>query len=97
MVIVALQLVFSRLFHKNNKRVGTVNLLNDRTSSVTQQFIEVYKKLDTQYEHKADEKKLYKEAIEMISKDREVKKEEDELISLSSLFKEAQEKPNDTK
>ncbi|GJQ73517.1 hypothetical protein Trydic_g13870 [Trypoxylus dichotomus] len=83
------------LFHRNNKRVGTVNLSNDKTPSLTQRFIDIYKKLDTQYESQASEEKLYKEAIEMMSRDRESKKE-DEFVSLSSAFKEAQSKNTET-
>lgn len=84
------------MFHSQNKRIGTVNLLNDKTPSLTQHFIEIYKKLETQYENKASEDKLYQEAIEMLSREREMKKEEDEYVSISTAFKDAQDRSSNT-
>lgn len=68
-----------------------MNLSNNRTPSITQHFIEIYKQLESQYQGEANAEKLYKEAIEMMSKERATRKEDD-FISLSTEFKEAQNK-----
>ncbi|KAK9743958.1 Mitochondrial ribosomal protein S23 [Popillia japonica] len=49
------------------------------------------KRLESQYQGEANAEKLYKEAIEMMSKERATRKEDD-FISLSTEFKEAQNK-----
>lgn len=63
--------------------------------SVTQRFIENYKKLECQYEGEADTKQLYQEAIELLRLNEHRNEEEPmEKSSLSSMFKEAQSKRN---
>lgn len=77
------------MFHKNNKQIGATNMFNNK-KSVTQRFIENYKKLESQYEE-VDSKQLYQEAVQLLRLNEH--KNEEELMeqsSLSSTFKEAQ-------
>ncbi|XP_060522209.1 small ribosomal subunit protein mS23 [Cylas formicarius] len=84
------------IFHRNNKQIGTINLNSDQ-ESLTQKFINVYSQLENKYSADASEEHIYKEAIDILNRDREVSQEndsvsEEEPISLSSAFKEAQNK-----
>lgn len=65
---------------------------NNNYKSLTQRFIEIYQHLDSRYEGEASEEQLYGEAIELLKKGQEAKKEtteDEEAVSLSSSFKEA--------
>lgn len=79
-------------FHKKNKSIGAVNLLNNRNKSLAQRFIQCYETLDKQYEGAADSEKLYQEALEMLQRDSSNQSEQYENMSLKSAFKEAQNK-----
>ncbi|XP_068913697.1 small ribosomal subunit protein mS23 [Tenebrio molitor] len=81
------------LFHKNNKKIGTTNLFDSKHKTLTQKFIDNYQKVEAQYAETGTEKQIYEEAIDLLKKDFEVKKGDEE-VSLSNAFKEAQEKTN---
>lgn len=92
------KLFFYSIFHRNNKQIGTVNL-EAKGPSLTQRFIDTYKQVSEQYKaSQASEEQLYKEAIEILNRSREVRtpketeEEEGESVSLSVAFKEAQSK-----
>ena len=77
------------MFHKNNKNVGTTNFLDSKHKTITQRFIQIYKTVEAQYDGTASDSQIYQEAIDLLKRDQESRKAEDE-ISLSSAFKEAQ-------
>lgn len=85
------------MFHRNNKQIGTTHLLNSGPT-LTQKFIETYKKVSDQYKDGASEEQLYQEAIDILNRERthktaaEQAAEEGESVSLSSAFKRAREK-----
>ncbi|XP_066153541.1 small ribosomal subunit protein mS23 [Euwallacea fornicatus] len=90
-------------FHRNNKKIGAVHLLS-KTSSLSQRFIETYKKIKEQYkDSNMSEEHLYKEAIGLINHDRRFQAREktvhetegEDSISLSTAFKEARAKLKD--
>lgn len=69
--------------------------------SLTQKFIDIYKTLLEQYKDKENvsEEHLYKEAIDILNKERQLQKEnvpskEPETINLSSTYREARKKIN---
>ncbi|XP_066250175.1 small ribosomal subunit protein mS23 [Euwallacea similis] len=90
------------IFHRNNKKIGTVHLLSN-TSSLTQRFIETYKKVKEQYkDQNVPEEHLYKETIDLMNHDRVFKPQEtfheiegEDSVSLSTAFKEARAKLKD--
>lgn len=82
------------MFHRNNKQLGTVSLVS-RSKTLTHRFIETYNKLDEQYKGEATEEQLYTEAVDILNRERNAKREvasaeEEEPVSLSVAFKEAQ-------
>ncbi|XP_057654020.1 probable 28S ribosomal protein S23, mitochondrial [Diorhabda carinulata] len=78
------------IFHRNNKYVGTINLFNNNYKSLTQRFVDIYQKLEENSGDGTTEEQLYKEAIEVLKRDKEIKKDsEDEPVTLSSAFKQA--------
>ncbi|ERL84694.1 hypothetical protein D910_02120 [Dendroctonus ponderosae] len=88
------------IFHRNNKQIGLVSLEN-RSPTLTQKFIEIYTKVKEQYgDESVSEEQLYKEAIDIINRDRYNKAveepEEGEAVKLSLAFKEAQNKQKPT-
>ncbi|XP_028133793.2 probable 28S ribosomal protein S23, mitochondrial [Diabrotica virgifera virgifera] len=83
------------IFHRNNKQLGTTNLYNNNYKSLTQKFVDIYQNLEARAEGSATEEQLYKEAIEVLRRDKEVKKvDEEEPISLSLAFREARLEQN---
>lgn len=79
------------MFHKNNKSIGTINMFNTKTKTISQRFIEVYKKLQSQYDKDQSEEKLYEEAIQLFKREGEHKKNlTEDYGSIASAFKEAQ-------
>ncbi|XP_050297601.1 probable 28S ribosomal protein S23, mitochondrial [Anthonomus grandis grandis] len=90
------------IFHRNNKRIGATHLAGGG-KSLTQKFIDVYSKLSVQYDGTATEEQIYKEAIEVLNRERGGAKEAQpqqepddvESVSLSMAFKEAQRKQQD--
>ncbi|CAG9767147.1 unnamed protein product [Ceutorhynchus assimilis] len=85
------------IFHRNNKQIGTGNLLSSHPS-LTQRFIETYKKVSQQYKGEADEKQIYVEAIDVLNRERSNREEAvaTEEVSLSLAFKKAQSKQEKT-
>ncbi|KAL1494203.1 hypothetical protein ABEB36_009835 [Hypothenemus hampei] len=86
------------IFHRNNKKIGAVHL-NSKAPSLTQRFIETYTSVNQQYKDgEASEEQLYKEAIDILNRQRGVitvlpaEIEDAEEVSLSGAFKEAQKK-----
>ncbi|CAH1160057.1 unnamed protein product [Phaedon cochleariae] len=81
------------MFHRNNKHIGTTNMSNNKYTSLTQRFIETYQKLESE-NRDLPEEELYKQAIDVLKWDREVRAqaENEEAISLSTAFKEAKSK-----
>lgn len=75
-----------RLFHKNNKNIGLVNL-SSHQRSLTQRFIDIYRKLEAKYEGTVSSEQLYSEALEMLKHERQ--KHGEEPISLTDAFQEA--------
>lgn len=91
-----MSILFFRIFHRNNKQIGTTSLLNSNYKSLTQRFVETYKKVEA-LQPGATEEQLYREAVEIVQRERPAKaaavaEEESEAISLSTAFKEAQSK-----
>ncbi|KAK5641252.1 hypothetical protein RI129_009799 [Pyrocoelia pectoralis] len=80
------------LLHNRNKHIGTVNMFNNQSHTLTKRFIESYKKLDEQYVGTASEDVLYNETIELLQHERN--KPDDDHISLAKSFKEAQQSGN---
>ncbi|CAG9857912.1 unnamed protein product [Phyllotreta striolata] len=77
------------MFHRNNKHLGSSNMFNNKYKSLTQKFIEAYRKLESENPEYTEEG-LYKRAIEMLRRDKEVdNRSEEEVISLSEAFREA--------
>lgn len=64
---------------------------------MTQRFIETYQRVQQTSGENLSEETLYTEAIEILKKEKEMRKEveEDEPVSLSSAFKEAKRKQDD--
>lgn len=86
--------IFLRKFHQKYK-IGAVNLLNNKQQSITQHFIEVYRKLEAQYGGKASEDQIYEEAVDMLKKEKQKRLEgAEEPLSLSESFLEAEKKLN---
>lgn len=86
-----------RLFQSRQKNVGSVNIFNNKTKTLTQKFIEAYNKIEAQYDLNTPQQKIYEEALDLLKKERESKKdilpeEEEEFISLAKEFKDAQTK-----
>lgn len=84
------------MFHRNNKQIGVVSLVNQNYKTLTQRFIETYKKVQS-IQPNASEQELYTEAIEILQRERsarraEANEEDSEPVSLSTAFKEAQKK-----
>lgn len=79
------------MFHRNNKHLGTSNMFNNYYKSVSQKFIEIYQSLEKENAENSNQEQLYKEAIEVLRRDKDIKKEteQEEPLSLSSAFKEA--------
>lgn len=66
-----------------------MNLSNNKHKSVTQQFIDIYRQLEKQYDGSASEDKIYSEAIEMLQRERQKRfesAEDGDTISLSESF-----------
>lgn len=80
--------LFFRMFHKNNKQIGINNMFSN-TVSITQRFIENYKKLETHYQEEVNPKQLYVEAIELLKISKKVDDEGVDTTSLKSIFKAA--------
>nr|CAI5823206.1 unnamed protein product [Callosobruchus analis] len=84
------------IFHRNNKQIGATNMFNTTFKTLTQRFIDTYQKVEQQYGGNATEEQIYKEAIGILKTESEsriqkvTEHEEEESISLSSAFKEAQ-------
>ncbi|VEN54346.1 unnamed protein product [Callosobruchus maculatus] len=84
------------MFHRNNKQIGATNMFNTTFKTLTQRFIETYKKVEQQYGGNATEEQIYKEAIGILKAEGESRKEkvteheEEEPVSLSSAFRQAQ-------
>lgn len=75
--------------------------LENRSATLTQKFIEIYTKVREQYgDEPVTEEQLYKEAIDIINRDRHNKlveeSEEGEAVKLTLAFKEAQNKQKPT-
>ncbi|RZC34970.1 28S ribosomal protein S23, mitochondrial [Asbolus verrucosus] len=84
------------LFHQRNKNIGATNMFDSKHKTLTQKFIDNYRKIEAQYGGEGARQQIYEEALDLLKRDREVGKE-DENVSLSSTFKDAQEsreKPN---
>ncbi|XP_030754354.1 probable 28S ribosomal protein S23, mitochondrial [Sitophilus oryzae] len=83
------------MFHRNNKRIGAINLLG-HGKTLTQRFIDTYLELESRCGKDATEEQLYTEAIHILNREREDKRKpqsnEIETVSLSSSFKEAKKK-----
>ncbi|KAF2895648.1 hypothetical protein ILUMI_10507 [Ignelater luminosus] len=82
------------LLHNRNKQIGTVNMFNNASSTLSKRFIEAYKKLEKQHDGSASQEQLYEETIELLQRERQKQAEmqlEDEQVSLVSSFKRAQE------
>ncbi|CAH1994536.1 unnamed protein product [Acanthoscelides obtectus] len=84
------------MFHRNNKHIGATNMFNHNYKTLTQRFIDTYQKVEQQYAGNATEEQIYKEAIGILKSEFESKKEkaavehEEESVSLSSQFRQAQ-------
>ena len=78
------------LLHNRNKHIGTINMFNNTSQTLTKRFIEAYTKLNEQYNGTVSEELLYEEAIELLEQER--KKSDEEPISLVKSFKDAQHK-----
>ncbi|XP_017772039.1 PREDICTED: probable 28S ribosomal protein S23, mitochondrial [Nicrophorus vespilloides] len=59
--------------HSHFKSVGTVNLRNNQTQTLTQKFIDCYNKLGAQYGNEADSQILFDETLDILKKERELK------------------------
>ncbi|CAH0563751.1 unnamed protein product [Brassicogethes aeneus] len=80
------------LFHQNNRQIGAGVLTNNTTKSLTQRFIETYEKLEEQTQGSESMESLYKQAIDMLNRERNTRQtsEGSEEVSLSNAFKKAQ-------
>nr|CAH7748660.1 unnamed protein product [Callosobruchus chinensis] len=84
------------MFHRNNKQIGATNMFDTTFKTLTQRFIETYQKVEQQYGGTATEEQIYKEAIGILKTEGESRKEkatqneEEESVSLSSAFRQAQ-------
>ncbi|XP_044253584.1 probable 28S ribosomal protein S23, mitochondrial [Tribolium madens] len=76
------------IFHRNNKKIGATHLLDTKYKTLTQKFIESYRTIQAQYGDSGTEEQIYKEAIDLLKKNQEIKKDEDD-VSLSTAFKES--------
>lgn len=65
-------------------------MLNNK-KTVTQRFIENYKKLETQYQEKGN-LELYQEAVELLRRRNETNEDVIDTISLKSMFQNGQSK-----
>lgn len=73
-------------------------MFNNKTRTLTQRFIETYRKLELQYNvDKQPQEKLYQEAIDILTREFNQRKEgDDDHVSIAKAFKEAQTKENIT-
>ncbi|XP_031337315.1 probable 28S ribosomal protein S23, mitochondrial [Photinus pyralis] len=81
------------LLHNRNKFVGTTNMFNNKSQTLTRRFIETYKRLDEQYNGSASEDVLYSETIQFLKQERN-KPEESEPVSLVQSFTDAERSSN---
>lgn len=84
------------MFHKNYRSSGTINMFNNKSRTLTQRFIETYKKIELQYNDDIQPtEKLYNEAIDVLQREFSQRKEiDDEQASIVKAFKEAQASNN---
>lgn len=76
-----------RWFHKNYKQIGAINLTSTKYKTTTQSFIDIYKKLEEQYQGGAPHEKICQEALELLKREKQIKTEA--TASLSDAFQEA--------
>lgn len=82
------------MFHRKYKQPGIVNMFSDK-KSLTQRFIDNYKKLEAQYGGTADSEQIFQEAIDLLGRSSETTLNSEDIVekaSLSSVFKEARSK-----
>ncbi|KAL3285900.1 hypothetical protein HHI36_000420 [Cryptolaemus montrouzieri] len=64
------------MFHKANKNIGSIDLFKSQSSTLTQRFIECYRKIDEKYEGKEDAQKVYDEALQLLKLEKDSKEME---------------------
>nr|UAM96083.1 ribosomal protein L23 [Hippodamia variegata] len=64
------------LFHKRNKYLGITNISNSNTKTLTQKFIENYRKIEEKYaETEKSQEDIYSEAIELLRREKDVQQD----------------------
>ncbi|KAK4874920.1 hypothetical protein RN001_014280 [Aquatica leii] len=80
------------LFHNRNKHIGTINMFNNTSTTLTKKFIQAYTTLDEKYKGEVSQEQLYEEAIELVQREKQKFSKAEDEISLVSSFKQAQAK-----
>ncbi|XP_044745838.1 probable 28S ribosomal protein S23, mitochondrial [Coccinella septempunctata] len=78
-------------FHKRNKYLGVTNLSNSNAKTLTQKFIENYRKIEEKYDSTQDQETIYSEAIELLKREKEVQQNIDIISSNISIDKNTKE------
>ncbi|KAF5289715.1 hypothetical protein FQA39_LY03632 [Lamprigera yunnana] len=79
------------LLHNRNKHIGTINMFNNASKTLTKRFIEMYIRLHEQYKGKVTEEQLYEETIQLLQHEKQKFAKTDDDISLANSFKKAKE------
>ncbi|KAK9875250.1 hypothetical protein WA026_007642 [Henosepilachna vigintioctopunctata] len=69
------------LFHKHNKNIGAVNLLQKEKKTLTQRFIDHYSIVEKKYENMEEPQKIYDEALELLKREQDTRNEIIEITS----------------
>ncbi|KAF5294400.1 hypothetical protein FQR65_LT10765 [Abscondita terminalis] len=80
------------LLHNRNKHIGTVNMFNNMSQTLTKRFIEEYKKLEEKYKSEVSEEQIYEEAIALVQREKQEFARADNDVNLVTSFKQAQAK-----
>lgn len=82
------------MFQNKNKAVGTVNLFNEKSRTLTHRFVEVYKTIAGKYDEGTSPDTIYEEAVDFLKRERAHKKEtsleDEEFVSIAKAFQDAQ-------